>query len=129
MAPEQAAGGAVGPASDVYALGALLFWLLRGVVPPRDLASMVSMLKGQPARVPRRLRAIITMCLASDPAHRYPDASAVVADLARYRAGDAVHALPETPIDRAIRFTAKHATIILLIAAYLVMRALVAFLR
>ena len=68
------------------------------------------------------------MCLASDPAHRYPDASAVVADLARYRAGDAVHALPETPIDRAIRFTAKHPTIILLIAAYLVVRALVAFL-
>ncbi|MSO49473.1 MAG: serine/threonine protein kinase [Acidobacteria bacterium] len=115
MAPEQAAGGAVGPASDVYALGALLFWLLRGDGPPR--------------RLPRRLRAIITMCLVTDPAHRYPDASAVVADLARYRAGDAVHALPETVVDRAVRFGAKHITIIVLIAAYLVMRALVALWR
>jgi serine/threonine protein kinase len=129
MAPEQAAGGALGPESDVYALGALLFWLFRGVAPPREVASMATMLKGQSPRLPRRLRAIITMCLATDPAHRYPDASALVADLARYRAGDAVHALPETLVDRAMRFAAKHVTIILLIAAYLLMRTVVAWWR
>ena len=43
------------------------------------------------------------------------------------RAGDAVDAMPETPIDRAMRFAAKHATIILLIAAYLLMRTMVAW--
>ena len=129
MAPEQAAGGAVGPATDVYALGALLFWLLRGAVPPPDLAAVASILKQPPLRLSRRLRAIITRCLATDPAGRYPDASAVVADLARYRAGDAVQALPETPVDRAVRFAARHATIIVLIAAYLLMRTMVVWWR
>lgn len=127
MAPEQAAGGVLGPESDVYALGALLFWLLRGTAPPANPLAMATLLKGQAPRVPRRLRAIISMCLAIAPAHRYPDASAVVADLARYRAGEAVHALPETLVDRAVRFGVKHHTIILLIAAYLLMRAAVAW--
>jgi len=129
MAPEQATGGVLGPASDVYALGALLFWLLCGTAPPGDMATVTSMLKGRAPRLPRRLRAIVTQCLAHDPPRRYPDAPAVVADLARYRAGDAVLALPETVVDRAMRFGAKHATIIVLIAAYLLMRTMVAWWR
>jgi hypothetical protein len=77
--------------------------------------------------VPRRLRAIVSKCLGVAPAGRYADASAVVADLARYRGGLAVEALPETVFDQALRCGAKHVALILLIAAYLIMRTLVAW--
>lgn len=128
MAPEQAEGQTdIGPASDVYALGALLFWLFRRETPPRDPAALRSALRGHTPSLPRRLRAIITRCLAPRPSDRYPDAAGIAADLARYRAGEAVDAMPETLADRAARFGARHLTIIVLLTAYLVMRALVAW--
>ena len=131
MSPEQAAGdvATVGPASDVYALGALLLWLLTGSPPAREATSAAVTLSKHRPRLPRRLRAIVTKCLVHSPGDRYADAAGVAADLARYRAGEAVEALPETVLDRAARLGARHTTIIVLIAAYLVMRAIVAALR
>lgn len=112
MSPEQASGGAdaAGPSSDVYALGALLQWLCPA-----------------PARLPRRLRAIIAKCLSPEPADRYADATGLALDIARYRAGLAVDAMPETVFDRIGRFVVAHQAIILLIAAYLLMRATVGY--
>lgn len=129
MAPEQVApvGGEVGPPADVYALGALLFWLFIRTPPPRDSSAIPAALTQRQPRLPRRLRAIIAKCLAVRPADRYADAAGVGADIARYRAGDAVAAMPETVLDRVARFAAKHLAIILLLAAYFVMRALVAW--
>ncbi len=114
MPPEQAVGGGdtIGPPADVYALGALLRWLCAG---------------GD--RVPRRLAAIIAKCVSERPADRYPDAADLVADLARYRAGQAVVAMPETVFDRVGRFVVAHQAIILLIAAYLLMRAAVGYVQ
>jgi serine/threonine protein kinase len=131
MSPEQAAGAvtAVGPASDVYALGALLFWLMTGSTPPADTASAVAAMRQHRPRLTRRLRAIVAQCLAHRPADRYADAAGVVADLARYRAGEALVALPETPVDRLLRFGARHLTLLLLVAAYLAMRGVVAWWR
>jgi serine/threonine protein kinase len=127
MAPEQAEGNvaAIGPASDVFALGALLSWLLTGKAPPSDEVSAKTALREHRPRLPRRLRAIVTKCLAHSPADRYADAAGVAADLARYRAGEAVEAMPETVIDLAGRVASRHVTLIVLIAAYLVMRALI----
>lgn len=131
MSPEQAAGqvNAVGPASDVYALGALLFWLLSTDTAPNDPTSADATLRARRPRLGKRLRAIVVKCLAHSPGDRYADAAEVTADLARYRAGEAVQALPETMVDRAARLGARHLTIIVLVVAYLVMRALVAWWR
>ena len=128
MPPEQMTGdvAAMGPASDVYALGGLLFWLMTNQTPPSDPAMAASEMRNHRPRPPRRLRAIAAKCLACAPADRYVDAAGVVADLARYRAGEAVDALPETVVDRAGRLAARHMTLIVLVGAYLVMRVLVA---
>jgi serine/threonine protein kinase len=111
MAPEQSRGDAAiaGPAADVYSLGALLAWLF----------------DGQP--VTKRLRAIAHKCTAAQPIDRYPDASALVADLARYRQGEPVSAHRESALERAWLWAVRHQTVILLVLAYLVMRALFAF--
>ncbi len=115
MAPEQADGRAaeITRASDVFALGALLSW----------------MLAESHVKSPKRLRAIADKCQAVAPADRYVDAAHVVRDLARYRSGLAVEASPETAWDRCSRWFVKYRTFILLIAAYLAMRAILAWAR
>jgi serine/threonine protein kinase len=110
MAPEQARGAAAeaGPPADIFALGAVLSWLLSG------------------ASIPRRLRAIAAKCQAVDPEARYPNAAALLDDLARYRQGDAVSAHRETWLELAGVWFVRYRTFILLVVAYLVMRALLA---
>jgi serine/threonine protein kinase len=130
MSPEQARGEeATGTASDVFALGALLFWMLTGEVPPAATDESRSRLRGAVSRPPRRLTAIVLKCLASDASQRYAHAGDLAADLARYRAGLPVAAHRETPLERAGHWFVRYRTFILLVAAYLVMRALFAFFR
>jgi serine/threonine protein kinase len=109
MAPEQARGeSAVGVAADVYALGALLFFLA-GEDPPRALAAVIAR-----ARAPR----------AED---RYPAVGALQEDIARFLSDLPVSAYAEHPLERARRLAAKYRTPLVLVLAYLVMRALLAF--
>jgi serine/threonine protein kinase len=130
MAPEQARGEAssAGPAADVYALGALLVWLLGADLPAPDPDEATRRLAALTPPVPRRLRAIAAKCLQPSAESRYRDAAALVDDLARYRQGCAVSAHRETPIERAAAWFQRYQTFILLVLAYLVMRTLFAFL-
>jgi hypothetical protein len=112
MAPEMLAGGDVeaglGPASDVYALGALLFACLVGHPPfeARTLAELVSLVLHFPAPapsrersgVPRDLDAVVGRALAKDPRDRYPSALELALDLARFRRGESVTARPVSPL-------------------------------
>jgi serine/threonine protein kinase len=131
MAPEQDRGDAstAGPAADVYSLGALLYWLLAAAPAPASAEAIARGLSGLQPRPSRRLRAIVARCLADAPERRYADAAALVDDLRRYRAGLAVLAHPESVFERAGRLAGRHRTLILLVAAYLVMRALFAWLQ
>ncbi len=96
MAPEQAQGvhQAVGPASDVYSLGAILYFAATGR-PPFDAASaveiMVKVVSEAPVdprtidpEVPPELKAIILRCLAKNPAHRPASAEALAEELEAY---------------------------------------------
>ena len=93
MAPEQAAAGAVGPAADLWALGALLYFAQEGVPPfagGTALATATAVVHGQPRamRRPGPLTPLIEGLLVKDPAAR-PDAAAVRAMLRDVSAGAA----------------------------------------
>ena len=131
MAPEQADGDSsnAGPPADVYALGALLFWMCTGSAAPADL-NEVSRSLGEVSPAPsKRLAAMIRKCLSPAPADRYASAKELVDDLARYRQGAAVSAYRETTFERAGRWLIRYQTFVWLVLSYLVMRVALAFLR
>ena len=106
MAPEHDSG----PPCDVYALGALLDDLMLD-------------------QHPRALVAIAAKARAAVPESRYPSATELAADVSRFLDGNAVTAYDETTLDRAIRFARRNSTLLLLIAAYLLVRAIFFALR
>ena len=106
MSPEQAGGRRtlVGPATDIYALGVILYQLLTGQLPfggDSTLDVLRAVTSDEPAR-PRRLRpslardleAITLCCLEKEPVRRYPSALALAEDLQRFREGKQVTARP-----------------------------------
>jgi serine/threonine protein kinase len=128
MAPEQARGDPVDRRADVYALGAMLVSMLVDWRP--DEAGGVGVggaeVRLRAGRVPVRLRAIALKAMAVVPEDRYADAASLAEDIARFRAGLTVSAHRETMVERAMRVVSLYRTPILLVLAYLVMRALVA---
>jgi serine/threonine protein kinase len=98
MAPEQAAGNQrqVGPAVDVYALGAILYECLTGRPPfqaATPVETLLQVMHHEPVsigslqpRVPRDLATIAMRCLEKTPARRYARALDLAEDLRRFQA-------------------------------------------
>jgi serine/threonine-protein kinase len=120
MPPEQATGKgeAVGPATDIYALGATLYCLITGR-PPFQAATVMDTLmqvvaqapvplRQLNARVPRDLETICLKALAKEPHQRYPTAGEMADDLRRFLNGQPIKARPIGPTVRFWRWCRRN---------------------
>jgi serine/threonine-protein kinase len=128
MAPEQAAGNpkTIGPATDVHALGAILYELLTGRPPFRagtPLDTVLQVLEQVPLRpgayrpdLDASLEAICLKCLEKVPEDRYRSAAALAEDLAAWQRGETVAADRQSSL-RLVRILlrdSRHTTVLAL---------------
>jgi tRNA A-37 threonylcarbamoyl transferase component Bud32 len=132
MAPEQAGGQpaaqarAIGPAADVWALGAILYECLSGRPPFKaatPLDTILQVISDEPvpprrlnAQVPADLQTICVKCLQKEPAKRYVAAAAMADDLRRFAEGRPIVARPVGRLERAAKWVRRRPTVAGLLA-------------
>jgi|GEM_PF-974351 len=119
MSPEQARAenDRLDHRTDIYGLGAILYWVITGR-PPHDKEALLEIQKNRFAppsqvrptlRIPRELEAICLKAMSSAPEDRYQKSKDLAADLENFIAGEPVSALPENYLRKTERFLRKNA--------------------
>jgi WD40 repeat protein/serine/threonine protein kinase len=129
MAPEQASGRVreIGPHSDVYALGVILYEMLTGRPPFKgtsvlDTLGLVRSVEAVPPsrlqpKIPRDLEIICLKCLEKEPRKRYGGASHLAEELDRFLRGEPIQARPVGSAERLWRWCRRHPLEAALVAA------------
>jgi serine/threonine protein kinase/WD40 repeat protein len=138
MPPEQAAGDrqAVGPAADVYSLGAILYQLLTGRPPflAENVTQTLRMVAESEAASPRLLNPAVPLdleticmkCLQKEPSRRYSNAQALAADLDRFLKDRPIEARPVSQLAKSWRWCRRHPAVASLGTGVLVLLVTVA---
>jgi serine/threonine-protein kinase len=141
MAPEQAVGKSksVGPATDVYALGAILYQLLTGQPPFQAETALDTLLQviseevEPPSRLcpdcPSDVEAICLKCLRKDPEERYASAAALAEDLNCFLAGKPLRAKRKAARERFKRMVLIWTVVLLVLVPAAVFFAVQRFLN
>jgi hypothetical protein len=111
MAPEQAAGASstADSRADVYGLGAILAFLL----------------KRSQGAIPKPLLAIAARAMEAEPSARYASAGDLAADVRHWLDGESVGAYRESWLEKSARLYRRNQALVLLLAAYAIMRIVI----